>query len=384
MARRFDRGEFREPQKTPEGFLRADAYVTRAGVFVYRDAQGSTRRELRHPDDVFAPESLATLSMRPLTLEHPEGIVTAENARDLSVGHVGDAPAREDIYVRTPVLVLDAAAVKAVVEGTHRETSCGYTCDIEEGAGTYDGEPYDCRQRNIRYNHVALVQKGRAGPEVRVRLDADSMAQVEVSSMARGANGGNVALTKVRKDGVTIELEEGQAQALTMLLEKLETAAGQSAQQLADMKGKLAEAQQGAETAKGEADAAKAKADSLEKELKAANDPARVDGLVRARVSLETKARKVLGDGVKLDGLTDRQVKTQVLEKLAPGVKFDSATGAYLDGRFDAAIDLAGSAALADVRQAADGKAGDAKKDSADPEAARGRMIERLDKRDTK
>lgn len=194
-----------------------------------------------------------------------------------------------------------------------------------------------------------------------------------------------MALTKIRKDGITIELEESQAQALTMLLEKLESQGTSAAQQVADMKAKLADATKiaadatkTAETVKGEADAAKAKVDALDAELKKATDPARIDSIVRARVAIEAKARGVLGDAVKLDGLTDRQVKTAVLEKLTPGVKFDGASDAYLDGRFDSALDFAAKGALADVRKAAEGE-GAKKQDSADPEAARARMLRRLD-----
>jgi hypothetical protein len=392
MVKRYDRGEVRTPETTDAGFLRADAYVTRAGVFVYRDAQGRERRELRHPDEVFAPASLASLQMAPITFNHPPDVVTSENARELTVGHIGDSVTRDDEFVKTPVLVTDAAAVKAVLDGTHRETSCGYTADVIDEVGTYDGEPYDSVQRTIRYNHVALVPRGRAGPEVRVRLDADSMAQVEItSSTAPRASGGHV-LVKVRKDGVTIELEEGQAQTLQMLLEKIEAANGESAAQLADMKTKLVEAQkgqseamQGQATAKGEADAAKAKVDALEAQLKTSNDPARIDSAVRERVALETKARPVLGETVKLDGLTGRQVKALVLEKLTPGFKADTHDDAYVNGRFDAALELNVQSrdALDSTRRAAEGDAARGRKtDAADPDTARQRMIHRHDGKD--
>ena len=42
-------------QVTPEGFLTCDANVTRAGVFDYKDDRGQTIRELRSPEEVFAP-----------------------------------------------------------------------------------------------------------------------------------------------------------------------------------------------------------------------------------------------------------------------------------------------------------------------------------------
>jgi hypothetical protein len=391
MVKRYDRGEVRKPETTDAGFLRADAYVTRAGVFVYRDAQGRERRELRHPDEVFAPESLASLQMAPLTLNHPPGVVTSENARELTVGHVGDSVSRDDEFVKTPVLVTDAAAVKAVLDGTHRETSCGYTADVSDEAGTYEGEPYDSVQKNIRYNHVALVPRGRAGPEVRVRLDADSMAQVDiVSSKAQRAPGGHV-LKKIRKDGITVELEESEVPAFTALVEKFEAALEGAKVQAADAAKKLVDAQAAAESEKqkataaaGASDAAKAKIDALEAQLKTANDPARIDSAVRERVALETKARPVLGDGVKLDGLTTRQVQALVLEKLTPGFKADGAEDAYVRGRFDTALELnvQSKDALDATRRAATGDVTGTKTDAADPEAARVRMIAHIDGND--
>ena len=58
-------------ETTPEGFLVARAAVTSVGVFTYRE-DGTTRRELRLPEEVFAQESLDSLKCKPLTLYHPD------------------------------------------------------------------------------------------------------------------------------------------------------------------------------------------------------------------------------------------------------------------------------------------------------------------------
>ena len=55
-------------EKTAEGFLIARAPLTSVGVFTYRNADGTPRRELRLPEEVFSEESLATLKLKPLTL----------------------------------------------------------------------------------------------------------------------------------------------------------------------------------------------------------------------------------------------------------------------------------------------------------------------------
>ena len=48
---RFDVAEIGRPVRTPQGFLRVPAYLTRAGVLEYKRDDGSTVRELRHPDE---------------------------------------------------------------------------------------------------------------------------------------------------------------------------------------------------------------------------------------------------------------------------------------------------------------------------------------------
>ena len=45
---------------TPEGYLRDRPILTTTGIFEYLNSDGSVRRELRLPDEVFAPESLAS------------------------------------------------------------------------------------------------------------------------------------------------------------------------------------------------------------------------------------------------------------------------------------------------------------------------------------
>ena len=44
----------------------------------------------------------------------------------------------------------------------------GYFCDYELKDGEYNGEPYQAIQRNLKINHIALVNEGRMGADVRV------------------------------------------------------------------------------------------------------------------------------------------------------------------------------------------------------------------------
>jgi hypothetical protein len=177
-VRRFDLGELREVTRTPQGFLMCPGFTTRAGVFVYMDGTGKVRRELRHPDDVFDPISLATMRDNPVTVEHPPVMLDPGNVDKYRKGHTtGRVEVNRDL-VETDFIIESQEAIDYVERDGVREVSSGYVCDIVEEAGVYNGTGYDYRQKNIVYNHQALVRRGRAGPEVRLRLDsADAVMQ---------------------------------------------------------------------------------------------------------------------------------------------------------------------------------------------------------------
>jgi uncharacterized protein len=170
-VQRYDLGQIGKIEMTPQGFMKVPGFATRTGVFTYRDANGKVRRELRHPDDVFDPESLATLRNAPVTNEHPPVMINPANMKQYLVGYTtNDVSVNRDL-VEIDLIIAEAKAMADIGSGK-RELSAGYVADLDEEGGVYNGTPYDCKQVNIKYNHVALVDKGRAGPEVRLRLDS--------------------------------------------------------------------------------------------------------------------------------------------------------------------------------------------------------------------
>lgn len=184
---RIDQGEFlKKPYRADQGHVRFDCYATRTGVFRYRDANGSERLELRHPDEVFNPDSLNSWGGLPLTLGHPPELVTPDNFQKYGVGTVGDeVDTSINPYIRLVGNVQRSDAIKAIDKGI-REISLGYTCDVSEEAGTYNGEIYTHRQRNIRGNHMAIVPKGRAGSECAIRVDGVDGVAIQVNRSIRG------------------------------------------------------------------------------------------------------------------------------------------------------------------------------------------------------
>jgi hypothetical protein len=328
--KRYDKGALRlDAQRTPQGFLRADATIARTGVQLYANADGSIRREYRPDSEVFAPEALASFGLAPLTLLHPAEPVTAANAKKYTVGVIAEAPHRQDNMVAAAVLVMDAEAIKAIETGRAAELSCGYECDVDDTPGvTPDGQRYDSIQRNIRGNHVALVPQGRAGPEVRVRLDATDAVQVDDPAPP---NPGGTNMEKIVIDGVTYEVTAQVKQALERRF------ANDAAALKLELDRAIA-AKKDAEEAKARADVAEGKAATAEKARADAEDPKKLSARIAARVELETKARKVLGAEAKFDGKDDLAVKREVLAKVQPALKLDGQSNDYVAAAFDVAI----------------------------------------------
>ena len=69
--------------------------------------------------------------------------------------------------LRGNIKVFSEAMANLIANGK-KELSCGYRCRYEYAPGTYDGVKYDYVQRDIRGNHLALVENGRMGPDVAV------------------------------------------------------------------------------------------------------------------------------------------------------------------------------------------------------------------------
>ena len=109
--------------------------------------------------------------------------------RELTVGSTMDNARFESPYLTVGMVIFDGPAIQRIQSGAQRELSCGYAYEADMTPGTYEGQPYDGRMVNIRGNHVALVEKGRAGPDVLVNDSASAINkgnQMENGNPAEG------------------------------------------------------------------------------------------------------------------------------------------------------------------------------------------------------
>ncbi|MCG8433480.1 MAG: DUF2213 domain-containing protein [Gammaproteobacteria bacterium] len=329
-------------------YLRADGHITTTGVFKYVLSDGTTRNELRLPEEVFNSDSISSFDDIPLTNTHPPTNLDTKNTRKYSVGLV-NAPRRDDTRLAASMLIMDDDAIADAEKGK-RQLSCGYYCDLDmtpgvtEGIeGVPDGLKFDAIQRNIRGNHVALVEKGRAGSRASLHLDSGDAVLFEEGdrdqSQANSASAraddhvstAGVSTMKYNIDGVDYEISDQVAQALNAKLEKLDSVVTEVREQLSKEKARADEA---VETAK---------------KLKEERTDDVVSKQVAAKLELHRRAEEILkadadgGDPPKLDEMSDDEIRRAVIVKVNPSAKdrldAKDIDDVYIKARFDAAVE---------------------------------------------
>lgn len=332
MAFRYDASRLEKVQRTPAGYIRVDANVTMPGVFSYTGPDGKTRREYRPPEEVFKAESIASLRDATVTNLHPPVRVDAKNAKKYSIGHQSGEPKQTPTGIATAIVINDADGIARVDSKDLQECSCGYDMREDHTPGlTPAGEHYDLVQRDILYNHIALGPQGwgRQGSSVSLRLDSngDQTEHVEEKKKSK-------MKVQLRIDGKDLEFEAGstehlQAQSLIdsrndARIKELETA---NTTQLAKIDSLTAD------------NVAK---DKTLAEAKARQDAAEAEQKKLARGVLENAAKKILGD-MKLDGLSDDDIRIAAIKKQSPEFTTDGKDAktlpVYLAARFDLEIE---------------------------------------------
>lgn len=131
----------------------------------------------------------------PILLHHHHESA-AEPQMEHRIGSMGTDAVYEAGYLDNSLIFTVAEAIAAIEDGSCRELSLSYFYDPDPTPGVWNGQPYDIVMRNIRGNHLALVETGRAGPTVAV---------------ADAALGGTMSKKTANDDEQQIEQEEVDA-----------------------------------------------------------------------------------------------------------------------------------------------------------------------------
>lgn len=324
--------------RTQDGYLRVTAKGARTGIQQYKgrevDPEGKhfaadqVVNVYRPPEEVFAAKAVASFVGRPITDDHPSVAVTAANWRDHARGVIGGA-VKDGEWIRFDLALMDAELVEKV-DGGKRELSCGYRCDIEVKAGeTADGAAYDAIQRSIVGNHLAVVDRARAGGDARIHDGGNATfencdAVPEILDALR-----EKPVPKIMLDGLMVDLSD--AEAVQAAVKKLQDRA-------TDAEGKLADAQKALTDATAAHDKALGAKDAeIEKLKEQIVDESKIDALADAKAEVVGKAKAVLGD--KLPDTKGKSVAD--IRRAAVAAKFGDAAVAdksddYVEARFDA------------------------------------------------
>lgn len=170
---------------TPEGYLLCEAVpIARTGSQLYAGHELPDLESgldglitvVREESEVFSAATMASFEGKPFTVGHV--FVDPESHSALAKGHTQNvrrgAGADSDLLV-ADLLITDAGTIGLVREELDekgrpvpgqvvlREISCGYDADYAQDT------PGVAFQRNIIGNHVALVERGRAGPRCSIQ-----------------------------------------------------------------------------------------------------------------------------------------------------------------------------------------------------------------------
>lgn len=164
--------------------------LSKVGVFPYLGRQISPELEpdriyqvLRPEEELSSPETLESFKLIPLVDEHTmlgteDGMQTAE---EKGVHGVTGTNVEFKDGLITDDLKIFSETLKDEIKSGKKDLSVGYYCRYDLTPGEYEGQHYDAIQRDVRVNHIALVDEGRMGKDVRVmdeRITFDTLSEI--------------------------------------------------------------------------------------------------------------------------------------------------------------------------------------------------------------
>lgn len=218
MAKEIDLNGFWKIENNP---------ITKEGVFPYLGKQISSELE---PDKIYMVYRPARELTAEETIESFNGVPFIDEHEMIGEGFTkyDDRPAggvlfnvKADGGMLKGDFKIFSEELQEEIENGKKELSLGYLCDYELEKGVWNGQRYDAVQKNIRGNHVALVNHGRMGSDVRVydraiTMDALNITQ-EISAVAESPNESRAdgSLTEPNQQGENkmkyVSLEEVKA-----------------------------------------------------------------------------------------------------------------------------------------------------------------------------
>lgn len=320
-----------------------DNPISKEGVFPYLGktliAAGFEGLDPDAPYMVYRPgeelarqETIDSFKLVPWIIEHTHMGEGATDTDNVGIGGI----VGEQVYYRDGVLygnlkVFGDSQKQAIYKNGLKELSIGYTAQFDKSPGVWRGQAYEFVQRGIMGNHLASVQEGRSGPDIRVQDNSEVLPMDEE--------------TKARLE----KLEQGHQEILAAIRELVDTKKKVEGEDEDEPKAADSEDEP---KAADEDDADKAKAADSDEEMEKKAEAAVADALPRAlaalrrRDALAGRVTKHIGVFDHAD-MTEAQVAKYAAGKLGVSLSTPDTLRAYLDG-LDKAAGAAAPARVAD------------------------------------
>jgi hypothetical protein len=353
----FDRANLKVIE-TGEGFLKGIVTFAVPGVlpYVYGD---SIKYEAKLPEDILSSKTIDSARGVPITDDHPKdengnyAFVTPENYKNLVRGTLSDPHVDGGVGVGV-VTLYDSDLIERVKTKEQYEVSMGFRSDVEDRPGTFNGVRYDSIQRNIAINHIAVVRDARAGDMTKIHVDRGNIKRSENmdnNNIAAGA-GANTPDDKktfsYRKFDGSTDIQVPQEIHSEFMTLRNQIKADQD--QIKELNEKLAVASKEPPVDKDKELEEKIQLltdqnEELKKNYASleASIPEKIAAAATERVAVLDSA-KASGVEIKMDGLSNREIKLQLIAKHLPfkdGIKVDSMSDDAVNARYDAAIEIA-------------------------------------------
>lgn len=281
LINQFTSEAFRPSQyeKTEDGFLRVTARVLAERVMPYGAAELSSLPEHLQSEPIInmvvtrdtmsTGDALRTLEGAQVVA--PEHIwVTPDNA-GVSKGHAAGAARIDGPYAVIDLVITDPDTIAKIEAGEIGEISAGYHAESVFEDGDFDGQPYQAKQTQLRYNHIAIIPygEGRAGQDVRIinhkqpQQAQENEGGDKMSVRIKLANTGKFVNVD-EETAAALESEQSASEAKT---EEVKTESGKKLEALMkeveELNAQIAELTASSEEAKGELSVYKEKLDEL-------------------------------------------------------------------------------------------------------------------------
>lgn len=326
------------------GFLTIrDVPIATIGVFPYKLADGSVRMEAKLPQELLSDSTVESANNKPVTDDHPPEMVTIDNTKKYMSGITSNNAHVKGNTLRVDMVISDKDLINDISNGKE-ELSIGFRTEVKNIAGDFEGEHYDSQQTNIQINHIAVVDRGRAGHSIRLTGDSASMLIQDKRTETK------MDTEIVRLDGREITVNSKDASFVKETDRKIykqDAAENDEIAKLkatiADLKKQLAAAKNGKDDngkdKESELAKSKAKTDALEKELQDTKEkfsPENINKRVNNRVRLQQDAAEYLANDYDFADKSDRQIKVDAIKTVKKDFDDKNVTDGRIDGLFEA------------------------------------------------